>query len=391
MSVSLETRTIIEGQTSLLVPAEEEPRKFPAFFNAQGRFVRDVSIVCYNAYSVLAEGKDMVFADSLSGIGSRGIRVAKETAGFASVILNDISPTSNRLARRSADLNGVSRKCKISSKEVCTFLSLREETEGERFDVLDVDPFGTPSPFVDCALRATKDGGLLSISATDSAVLCGIYPRVALRKYLGMSLRTDYSHEIGIRLMFGLLALTAMRFELGITPIFSHLDRHYFRTYCTVHVGNRFSRENESMIGYVLHCFKCGFRIILSQSSFFSMRQKNDSEKSLISMECPNCQNLRLRIGGPMWIGKIQSEKFVDTCAKLSEMRLFEQELDLPLYYDLAYFSDKMGIRTPKISDVISDLKKAGHSASRTRLNPTAVRTSAQLPELQKILAALAH
>ena len=303
MSVSLQTRTIIEGQTYLLVPAEDEPRKFPAFFNPQGQFVRDISVVCYNAYSSLGGKKEMVFADSLSGIGSRGIRVAKETDGIALVILNDISPTSNELARKSVEMNDVSEKCKISNKEVCTFLSAREENDGERFDAVDVDPFGTPSPIVDCSLRSTKDGGLLSVSATDSAVLCAVYPRVALRKYLGLPLRTDYSHEVGIRLMFGLLALTAMRFELGINPIFSHLDRHYFRTYCTVHVGNRFSRENESMIGYILHCFKCEFRNIISQSSFFSMRQNNDLETSLISMQCPNCQNSRLRIGGPMWIG----------------------------------------------------------------------------------------
>ena len=92
-----------------------------------------------------------------------------------------------------------------------------------------------------------------------------------------------------------------------------------------------------------------------------------------------------------MWIGKIQSEKFVASCAALSQKTLFEQELDLPLYYDIADFSDKMGVRTPKILVVISELKKSGHSASRTRLNPTAVRTSAPLPELRKILVALAR
>lgn len=389
MSDSLQTETITEGSTELVVPAQDEPKKFPAFFNPQGRFVRDVSMVCYDAHSTLVNRRDLVFADSLSGAGSRGVRVAKETQGYVSVILNDISSTSIGLAKRSAELNGVTEKCKFSNMEVCSFLSLRQENDGDRFDVVDVDPFGTPSPFVDCALRSTKDGGLLSVSATDSAVLCGVYPRVAFRKYLGLPLRTDYSHEIGIRLMFGLLAITAMRFEIGITPVFSHHDRHYFRTYCTVHAGNRYSRENEGGIGYAMHCFRCGFRNVTSHANFFS-HQKID-EVNYASTQCPACHASRLRIGGPLWVGNIQSEKFVSQCAKLSTMSLFEQELDLPLYYDLAETSDKMGVRTPKILDVISELRKVGHSASRTRLNQTAVRTLAPLPELQKILKELAR
>ena len=84
----------------------------------------------------------------------------------------------------------MTEKCKFSRKRSFSVsFSTREENNGDRFDAVDVDPFGTPSPFVDCALRSIKDGGLLSVSATDSGVLCGVYPKVALRKYLGLPLR----------------------------------------------------------------------------------------------------------------------------------------------------------------------------------------------------------
>lgn len=384
MSVPIPTSIITEGKTRLVVPEQEAPSKFPTFFNPMGKFVRDVSIVCYTGYTLLDKRSDLVFADSLAGSGARGIRVANEVEAFSKVILNDISSTSIDLAKQSAKLNNVSAKCRFSRSEVNTFLSTREENDGERFDAVDVDPFGTPSPFIDSALRSIKDGGLLSISATDSGVLCGVYPRVAQRKYLGLPLRAEYSHEVGMRLLFGLLSMTAMRLELSVEPLFCHHDMHYFRTYSRVKVGNSSSRKNEQSIGFILHCFKCGYRNMISQQEMFSP-SKNDEDLR----HCPNCRS-DLRVGGPLWIGKIQSVSFIEECAKLSDTPVFEQELDIPTYYVLTELTDRMGIRTPKILDVISGLRSIGRSASRTRLHPVAVRTDAPISEIQSVLKELA-
>lgn len=383
MSMPIATRTIVEGRTQLVVPATLEPTKFPSFFNSRGRFVRDVSIVCYDAFAS-SMPDDLVFADSLSGSGARGIRVANEASRF-NVVLNDISSTSIELAKKSASLNGVVEKCRFSLKEVCSFLCTREESGGARFDVVDLDPFGTPSPFVESALRAMKDGGLLSISATDSGVLCGVYPRVALRKYLGLPLRTEYSHEVGMRLLFGLLSLTAMRLELSIEPLFCHHDMHYFRAYSRVLVGNKNSRENEQEMGYILHCFRCGHRMVITRDE---LMLTSDQHKLT---DCPNCSGLRLHIGGPMWIGKIQSRSFVGECRKISKLQVFEDELDIPTYYDISAIADLLQFRTPRIADVISGLNSIGRTASRTRLNPRALRTDASLAEIQSIVRGLVH
>ena len=383
---SLQMRKLTEGTTTLFVPDSDEPLKFPSFFNSKGKFVRDVSIVCYRAYAeTLNLANDfklrLSFADSLSGTGARGVRVATELSQYYDpIFMNDISPTSIELAQRSAKENGVMDVCRFTNEEVCSFLQARDKNEGERFDVVDIDPFGTPSPFIDCGIRATKHGGLLSVSATDTAVLCGVYPKVAQRKYLGLPIRTDYSHEIGLRLIFGLLALTAMRFESSIKPLFCHHDMHYFRAYCLVEVGNNFSRKNEAEIGYVLHCFKCSHREILPRDELVLPEK----------LRCPECAGV-VKLGGPLWVGKIQSKDFVAKCAKISQFSLFDEELDLPLYYDLTEVTDSMEIRTPKISDVIKELEAAGHLAGRTRLNRNAVRTDAPLRELQKILARLAR
>jgi tRNA (guanine26-N2/guanine27-N2)-dimethyltransferase len=385
---AIRTCELNEGRTTLVVPDQLAPAKYPSFFNPKGKFVRDVSVVCYQAYaeSLRMERTNpdkLSFADVLCGTGARGLRVANELQKyFGRVFLNDVSPTSIDLAKKSAKENGVFEKCIFSQTEACDFLDSRSENGGERFDVVDLDPFGTPSPFVDCALRGTKHQGLLSISATDTAVLCGVYPHVALRKYLGLPLRTEYAHEVGLRLMFGLLSVTAMRFEAAIEPLFCHHDMHYFRAYCLVQIGNAFSRKNESDMGYALHCFKCNSRRMTSRQRF--------AEAPGEELKCPECGSIA-KIGGPLWTGKLQSRDFVNKCAQFSKLSIFEDELDLPLYFDLSEVADSMQVRTPKIEDTIKELKSIGHSASRTRLNRTAVRTDAPPRELQAVLARLSR
>ena len=43
----------------------------------------------------------------------------------------------------------------------------------DRFDVVDLDPYGSPATFLDGAVQSICDGGLLLVTCTDMAVLCG--------------------------------------------------------------------------------------------------------------------------------------------------------------------------------------------------------------------------
>lgn len=38
---------------------------------------------------------------------------------------------------------------------------------------VDLDPYGSPSVFLDSAIQSVADGGMLMCTATDMAVLCG--------------------------------------------------------------------------------------------------------------------------------------------------------------------------------------------------------------------------
>lgn len=49
---------------------------------------------------------------------------------------------------------------------------------------VDLDPYGSPSVFLDSAVQSVTDGGMLMCTATDLAVLCGGTAEVCYSKYV---------------------------------------------------------------------------------------------------------------------------------------------------------------------------------------------------------------
>jgi tRNA (guanine26-N2/guanine27-N2)-dimethyltransferase len=187
-----------------------------------------------------------------------------------------------------------------------------------------------------------------------------------------------------------------MRLETGVVPLFCHHDMHYFRAYCKVKVGNRYSIENENTIGFVVHCFRCGYRAVVRQDELFKRSSRAKEDEWKFRNGCPECEKRALNFGGPLWIGEIQSKEFVAGCARHCKdekklLSLFDTtELDIPLYYDLTTLSREMRLRTPRINEVIAKIQAVGHPASRCRLNHQAIRTSASLSEVRLAVKELA-
>jgi len=378
-------KKIIEGKTEILVPESglqsNIPLRTPAFFNPKAELNRDISMAAYRIFSK-DKVSSTVMADSLAGVGARGIRVAVEVPDVKEVFINDGNLHAINLAKKSGQLNQVSEKCYFSNLDICRFLTSHSGPK-KRFNILDLDPFGSPAPYLDCALRSIENNGLFSTTATDMPVLCGVYPKVSYRKYQGHSLRTEYSHEIGIRLLFGSAAHNAMRLGLGIKPVFAYRVHHYFRVYMTIHTGAGWEEKTYKEIGYILHCFKCGHRAVDIVSN----------------MECPDCKTL-MRHAGPLWIGSIYNKKFLKELAQDCETNLVKmgtkiasialQEIDMPpTYFTIDKISSKMGVTTPSLNSVILDIKKKGYLASRTALNSKGIKTDAPNMTLQKIVKTL--
>ena len=174
---------IIEGHTKILVPSsainEKVPPREPAFFNPKAKLNRDFSIIAYSAFWKNFEGP-RIFLDGLSGLGARALRVANEIKNVEKVIANDVNPKALQLIRQSIQLNNL-HSLEILENEVCRFLSIYS-TKNQRASIVDIDPFGSPTKYVDCGIRATIHGGILSTTATDLQVLHGLFQDACKRR-----------------------------------------------------------------------------------------------------------------------------------------------------------------------------------------------------------------
>ena len=368
---------IIEGTTKIRVPngsiSEKVPPKEPAFFNPKASLNRDFSIIAYSSFWKNFQ-YPKIFLDGLSGIGARSLRVANEIDGVDKVIANDINPKALDLAKESSEINSL-KNFEISENETCRFFSLHSR-KNNRGSIVDIDPFGSPSKYVDCGVRATMHGGLLSVTATDLQVLHGLFNNAAKRRYYGVPIKTKFSNEIAIRLIIGCIYLISSRLDITIQPKFVDNDMHYYRVY--LKILNK--PEQEDRMGFIIYCKQCGMR---------------KTVKNIVN-ECELCKG-KIEAAGPLWIDKMFDKDFVaimkdevkkNTVNKKCDVVLEKcyEESDLqPTYYTLDEIASRMKSAPLKLDTAIQKLQDSGFNASRTSLNPTGFRTNCQIDDILKI------
>ena len=140
-------------------------KELPVFYNPAMALNRDISVLLLRALGK----KRMRVADILAGSGVRGIRLLRELGKGAieSMAINDGSKDAARLIKKNLILNGLGGNKKITVMNKDANLVLLESSG---FDYIDVDPFGSPVPFLDAACRRISGGGILAVTATDTIV-----------------------------------------------------------------------------------------------------------------------------------------------------------------------------------------------------------------------------
>ena len=369
---------IVEGKTKIRVPndslTEKVPPMEPAFFNPKAKLNRDFSIIAYSAFWKKFD-RPKIFLDGLTGIGARAIRVASELNDVEKVILNDVNPKALEIAQESLSINKL-KNYEISENEACRFFSLHSK-KNSRGSIVDVDPFGSPSKFIDCAIRATMHGGLMSVTATDLQVLHGLFNKAAKRRYHGIPIKTKFSNEIAIRLILGCINSIANRLDITMVPLFIDNDMHYYRAYIKILT----KPDQDEKLGYITYCKNCGARNV----------------ENMIVSKCDNCNN-NLQVGGPLWIGKLFDEEFIrimkdevknfqvdKRCEKILDKCLEEVELP-PTYYTLDEIASITKSAPVGLEKAIKQIQNSGFVASRTSLNPTGFRTNAKISQICTIL-----
>jgi tRNA (guanine26-N2/guanine27-N2)-dimethyltransferase len=398
LSFDFPTETIKEGKVKVVVPKlaayvekpwDYAPSKAPVFYNPTMELNRDLAVLALQTHQKLL-GREVSVCEPLTGCGLRGVRFAVEVEGVRRVFLNDIKPKAARLAGFNAELNSVADCVEVANEDANLFLS-RHAAPRKRFDYVDVDPFGPPVPYLDSAIRALRNGGLLALTATDMAPLCGVHPRACLRKYGGQPLRTEYCHELAVRLLIGCLTMMAAKHAIGIKVLFSHSVDHYVRAYATVGYGARKADKSIQQMGYILHCFSCFHRETASGIA------------SPLKQICPSC-GAKLSVAGPLWLGRIADKSFcslMESEAEGRELRqekrilkmlsLVKNEAEAPVtYYTVDKICDKLNLPIPALKKVIDKLRKAGFRAVPTHFNSRGVRTDATADAVKEVIADLA-
>jgi len=365
--MEIKLKEITEGNTRLLVPdlkVYKSPEKAPVFYNPLMKTDRDISIaVLKNALK-----KKSRIADILSGLGARAVRYSNE--GKFEVYANDIQPSAVKLIKRNARINKA--RIHTSVKDANLFLL---ESRYDKFDCIDIDPFGSPGIFLNSAMRAiSPKDGLLCVTATDIGVLSGNYPTACFRKYFIKADRTSFEHELGIRNLITVVFREASKYNFSLEPILSYGNMHYYRTFLRVIGGRKRVNRDIRGIGYIVYCKKCEYRQTFSL--FGALPEKCRCGQKLEAM-------------GPTWTANISDKSFLENIRyENSILEACYHEADMPyLYYDIHALA-KTGKRknVPKLDDVIAKFEELGYKAVRTQFSTHGVKTNADHKIVRRLL-----
>lgn len=378
-------KTVEEGLTKIQFPEFDKiSSDAPVFYNPHMELNRDISILALQTFQK-QEDRNINICDLFGGSGIRGVRYKNEIDGVGYVFINDISETANEYERHNVELNNL-EDIEIFQHDASMFLRMHR---GE-FDVIDIDPFGTPSPFLDSAGYCSRRNSLLCVTATDTSALCGTYKEPCIRKYNAKPYKSEYCHETGIRILAGFVALTLAKYSKSIEVKLSHSTEHYMRLYIEVKKGSKKSDECLKNIGYISHCKHCLYR------------EENKGLATSTPDICPECGE-KLIQAGPLWLGEIQNEEFISKMIEASEnkklntkedvLKLLEScriEAESPAtFYDVHKICKILKISAPKLDLVFGNLEKEGFEAVKTHFNPLGIKTNAPLKKIKEIIKTL--
>jgi len=359
--------------------------KAEVFYNPYMRSNRDIAVA---VASTLGEGFSA--ADVMAASGVRVLRLASE-AGGGRLIANDKNPLAVYAIRKGVRANELSDRVRVWMMDA-NEASLKIRDFG-RVDYLDVDPFGSPAPYVWAAVQAVKRGGVLAVTATDTPVLYGVYPAKLYRAYLAWGEKTEFHKEMGLRLLAAFVLRVAAMYDLVATPVLSHATRHYARVYFSIDRGAlRALRALEEGVGWILYCQRCGWR------ETESGRQPPGEET------CPLCSH-NVSLIGPAWLGELQSKDLLSRAVSWAErrrhwiseeamsiLRALASEVGLPpLYYDLDAMASRMKLPSVSPRVVVEELESRGFRASLSHCEKKAVKTDAKLEDVMDVLRDLAR
>jgi tRNA (guanine26-N2/guanine27-N2)-dimethyltransferase len=355
-----------EGSTTILIPVQDNTTQFPPgsapiFFNRKMELNRDITIL------LLSHLQPSDYLDAMGATGIRGIRVATECG--IPVTISDRDPVAIGLIERNRERSGMD--IEVVERDVNALLSERS------LDAVDLDPFGTPALVLDAAVRGTRR--FLSVTATDTAPLCGAHLKAGIRRYGAVPMNTEYHSEVGLRILLGFAVRETVKYDRGIEPLFCYAREHFTRLHLRLIRGPKAADETLSHIGFIHQCRKCPYR-------------EEQPGLHTASRTCPHCGE-PLQAIGPLWLGSIQNNGIVrqlreragtmELGTKKDILKLLDvclDELPTSSFYDYHRLAKVLKCSPPDIDTVLGRIRAQGYAASRTHFCGYGIRTGAPLP-----------
>ncbi len=358
------------------------------FYNPRMIVNRDIAVAVLR-WLVLS-GKDTAL-DIMAASGVRALRFALET-DVSRVIANDRNPLCAAIIQKNVLLNDVRRKVRVFCEDA-NVLAERLCVQGERHWFVDLDPFGSPVPYLPSTLRAVRNGGVLAVTATDEPPLFGIKKDKLLRAYGVWGRKTEYCKEFGLRVLIGFIVREAGKQDLTARPILSHVTGHYVRAYFSIKRGavEANSLLMESM-GWIEHCFRCGSRKFV--------RGISEIPERAVCSECGNSSVLM----GPIWIDDfldvevakkilelVPNESFGFRKTSKTLKTLIEETGVPPFFYSLEKESSILKVPTPPTNYVLKELRSLGFKAVRSHIDDKGIKTDAPHSLLREVISHLSN
>ncbi len=361
------------------------------FFRPESRPARDCSVLLART---LVRQRPLLALDLMAGCGIRSLRWGLE-AQTASIWANDADPDrlpllEHNLAQLPAE---VARRCTALTAQQLLAGCLQRQ---ERFDLVDLDAFGSVSALLPLALEAVRFDGVLMLASSDGRSPTG-HDRPAAVRRLGAAARAHpASWELALRLQLGMVARCAWALGRGIEPLFNFSEGRTFRT--AVRLLRRPATGEERNLGLLAHCHGCGDQQV---QSLLELRRWQPCG-------CTSPAVPPLAVSGPLWIGNLQQPATLSamldqaalaplTLAAAGERllrRLLADPAPTARCWPTEAIARALGLGQPPLVPLVMALQQQGFSAAASGVMAGQLRSDAPWPRIletaRAVLAATA-
>lgn len=365
-------QTIQEGNVVIQRAPGKVTKKLPVFYNPVMALQRNVNV----ALIASLKRKNLRIADVLAGSGVRSARLLLEVPGKVEHIdINDANPSAVPLIKKNLTANKAPKKYAVHNKDASQLL-----LESSGYDYIDIDPYGSPNPFLDAACKRVSRGGIIALTATDTAALAGTSPAACSRKYWARPLLNEFKHETGMRILARKAQLVAAQYEKALTPVYCHSTAHYLRLYLRAEKSKKALKPVLNGHQHVQYCFTCLKRTI----SRFTEPKK--------------CCGKQMSVAGPLWTGKLwdaalaknsvaYSTRFGTETQRLTATIAEESRINAMPHYHTHWIAKKHKRALPKQEKILEKLRNKNIPAAPSHFAQASIRTPATLQQIKNALA----